>query len=80
MWAHVSVERVRDDVGLIVAREIDMGNLTQSVNAGVRPSGTVYDRLHLAIALRRRLEDFLDGQAILLTLPADKRGAVVLDG
>ena len=71
MSARVSV------VGIVRARDLHAGHLTERVDAGVGAPGAVHGDRRAFEARERILEQALDGVAFGLPLPADEARAVV---
>ena len=75
------VERVAQPILAPVARQIDMGDLTQRMHAGVGAAGAMDDAPRAALERGDRLlEPLLHRHPVLLPLPADERAAVIFDG
>ncbi len=76
----MGVEGVAHRVGRPVADKVDMGDLTEGMDAGVGAPGALdHDRL-AAKGGDRLFDRLLYGAAVLLTLPADIGAAVIFDG
>ena len=75
------IDRVAQPVDAPVAREIDMRHLPERMHAGVGAARPMHDGARAAIDGDDGLfEALLYGNAIRLSLPADKRRAVIFDG
>ena len=73
----VVVQRLLDPEGLGLARDVDMRDLGQRVDARIGPPGGVGNDLLAAELLDRLFDALLDREAVLLALPADERPAIV---
>ena len=62
-----------------VALKVDMRDLAQRVDAGVRPPRAVGGRVFARHGEEGALERLLDREAVLLPLPADERRAVIFE-
>ena len=80
MRPDVEIQRATNLLGGKRLRQIDVGYLAQGVDAGIGPAGPLDEDLHPGHPFQRRLQHFLDRQAIGLALPADQAGAVIFEG
>ena len=74
------VEGVAHGVVVPILAEIDMGDLAERVNAGVGASGARDDRGLAGECVNGVGDHALDGELVVLRLPADEGGAVIFDG
>ena len=76
----MALSGVAYDIGSPLTGKIDVRNLTQRMNTGIGAPGAL-DHHRLAGERRDRLlHRLLNGEAVLLPLPADERLAVIFDG
>ena len=75
----MGVERIAHRVGIELAGEIDMRDLTQRMHAGIGAPGALHVHLLAAERRDRRGERPLHRRTVCLYLPADERSAVILD-
>src|SRR5208283_621811 len=73
------IDRVPQAIDPPLSREIDMRDLSQRMDAGIRAPGAVHDALVAVDRRDRLLEPLLNGDPIRLPLPADERTAVIFD-
>ncbi len=73
------VERVADRVGGEFPRQIEMGDLSARMYAGVRPAGARDRHAFARKALNRGFQRRLHRGAVVLPLPAGERPAVIFD-
>ena len=72
------VQRLADAERFGVARDVEMDDLRQRMDAGIGPAGGEGDDLLAAEFLDCFFQALLDRQAVVLALPADERPAVIL--
>ena len=74
------VQRLSDAERFGVARDVEVDDLRQRMDAGIGPAGREGDDLLAAEFLDCFFQALLDRQAVVLALPADERTAVVFQG
>src|SRR5262249_39079079 len=79
MRSQVMIERAADHLGVSAALEIDMSDLAECVNTGIRAPGAVYRDPLAAEMQKGGFECLLDRHPRRLALPADQTGSIVLD-
>ena len=60
--------------------QVEVGDLSQSVYAGIRTPRAMDAYCFTSQPLHRFFQALLDGRAVVLPLPANKFAAVILDG
>ena len=73
------VEPLAEPERLPVALEVDMRDLAPRMHAGVRAPRAMGGRARAGHGEHGVFEDFLNREAVLLSLPADKRRAVIFE-
>lgn len=77
--ADMLVQRIADRVRRKGFGKIDMRDLSEGMNTGVRPARALYESLLAAQSERRFFQHSLHAKTVVLTLPADERRTVVFD-
>ena len=77
--SEMGVEPLHEPERRPVALEIDVRHLSGGVNASVGPPGTMRDGRLARHAENRLFQRLLDRDAVLLSLPADERRAVIFE-
>ncbi len=75
----MKVQRVAHRIGGLFADQIEMANLGQGVNTGIRPSRAQDPRGFPTERCDRFLQRLLHAKAIILALPANEARAIVFD-
>ena len=76
----MKVHRLLHAEGIPIALQIEMRDLAQRMNSGIRSPGALDDDTLAAKAQDRLLQQALNRKALRLRLPADEGRSVIFDG